>query len=344
MPRLRLADIKASLTDRIDALAPHLLPNGRREGREWKVGSVNGEPGRSLGVVLQGAKRGIWKDFATGEGGDALDLISACRGLSFSDSIAWAEAWLGLTKSHSGRSTGPRLPQAPTTRIEGDAASTPVNPRDAQRDVNRRVHLARRIWQQAQPIQGTPAQRYLRARGLVGPIPPSLRYLGDLRHAPSRRHFPALIAAVQDVQGELVGIWRIYLERHPDGTWGKASVAPNKMGLGRAKGCAVRLGPAKQTLLIAEGIETALSIALSRPGDSVWAALSTSGMRSLVLPAHVETVILCADPDPPGISAAEGAARRFGAEGRRVRVAYPPGGFDFNDLLIHGDATKADSQ
>ena len=59
------------------AVAEHLLPAGKREGREWRAGSIAGEPGHSLGVHLGGPKAGAWRDVstdgATGQGGDLID-------------------------------------------------------------------------------------------------------------------------------------------------------------------------------------------------------------------------------------------------------------------------------
>lgn len=69
-----ITQVKRLLADRVQAVAEHLLPNGRKEANEWRVGSTAGEKGQSLGVHLSGAKAGVWADFASGEGGDLLDL------------------------------------------------------------------------------------------------------------------------------------------------------------------------------------------------------------------------------------------------------------------------------
>ena len=63
------------------------------------------------------------------------------------------------------------------------------------------------------------------------------------------------------------------------------------------------------------------------------AALSTSGLRALELPADVRDVVILADGDAPGEAAADTAAARWQKEGRRVRIARSPAGYDFNDLL-----------
>jgi DNA primase len=64
------------------------------------------------------------------------------------------------------------------------------------------------------------------------------------------------------------------------------------------------------------------------------AALSTSGLRSLDLPKNVRDVIILADGDEAGEAAARGCALRWKREGRRVRIARPPQGMDFNDMLL----------
>ncbi len=74
------SEIAQRLADRVIDVAHHLLPSGKREGAEWRVGSVNGEKGQSLGVHLKGEKAGVWCDFSTGETGDLLDLWRAVRG------------------------------------------------------------------------------------------------------------------------------------------------------------------------------------------------------------------------------------------------------------------------
>ena len=53
------------------------------------------------------------------------------------------------------------------------------------------------------------------------------------------------------------------------------------------------------------------------------------------LPSVTE-VIIAADADQVGIKAAHAAARRWYGEGRKVRIAKPPEGNDFNDLVRSG--------
>jgi twinkle protein len=93
-----ISEIKRRLVDRVQAVCEHLLPNGRREGREWRAGSVHGEPGHSLGVCLSGDKVGIWADFNGGAGGDLLDLWVQARGIPLADALNEARGWLGIER------------------------------------------------------------------------------------------------------------------------------------------------------------------------------------------------------------------------------------------------------
>jgi putative DNA primase/helicase len=84
-------------------------------------------------------------------------------------------------------------------------------------------------------------------------------------------------------------------------------------------------------IAVTEGIESGLSYQ-EATGTPTWAAMSALGIKQLILPDEVQHVVIAADPDPVGIMAAHAAARRWLAEGRRVSIARPPPGLDFNDM------------
>ena len=104
---------------------------------------------------------------------------------------------------------------------------------------------------------------------------------------------------------------------------------------------AVLLAEATDQLMVGEGIETCLA-AMQATGKPAWAALSTAGLRNLEIPEQVKDVVVLADADLPGEEAAQYAARRWVREGRRVRIARPPKGQDFNDLLLSGLQTTTE--
>jgi putative DNA primase/helicase len=186
------------------------------------------------------------------------------------------------------------------------------------------------IWQSTIPAAGTPVENYLAARGLTLPLAPSLRFHPGLKH-PTGGIWPCMVALVARGADDMpLAIHRTFLAR--DGG-GKAPVDPAKMMLGPCRGGAVRLGQPADVLLVGEGIETCLA-AMQTTGNPAWAALSTSGLRALDLPASVREVIVLADGDDPGEAAARDCALRWKGQGRRVRIARPPRGMDFNDVLL----------
>jgi putative DNA primase/helicase len=209
-----------------------------------------------------------------------------------------------------------------------------------QADDAGRVEAARRIWREAKPLPGTPAQRYLENREINLPTwPLALRYHPGCPH-PTGSRLPALVAAVAVYREEkfhLVAVHRIYVTS--DGR--KVAVEPRKASFGSVKGGAIWLSRPTSQLLITEGIEDAMALMAVHHGDSRFAdwtyaaAVSAGNLPNLELPPEVRTVIVAADNDKAGRQAATEAACRFIREGRDGRVAYPPGGFkDFNDALL----------
>jgi len=202
--------------------------------------------------------------------------------------------------------------------------------RTADLDNAKRSEVALAIWQSSKPAQGTPVETYLASRGIHLTPSDALRFHAGLKHR-SAGIWPAMVALVtRGVDDVPLAIHRTFLAR--DGS-AKAPVDPQKMMLGPCSGGAVRLAPAGGVLMVGEGIETCLA-AMQARGLPAWAALSTSGLLALDLPPDVRDVIVLADGDTAGDAAARGAGLRWKREGRRVRIAHPPQGLDFNDMLF----------
>lgn len=96
-PPPRASDVSAELARHIQSLIQDLLPASKRMSGTLAVGSVAGERGQSLRVQVSGPRRGRWADYATGECGDALDLVAA---VLFNGDLrrayGWALNWLGI--------------------------------------------------------------------------------------------------------------------------------------------------------------------------------------------------------------------------------------------------------
>ena len=222
--------------------------------------------------------------------------------------------------------------QAAVTRaLLGEAAPAPAANGVRAAEATDRRALALRIWQAAAPAIGSPVMRYLAGRGLSLPGGAPIRFDSAAKH-PSGRRVGCMLALLADAAGEPRAIHRTFLA--PGGE-GKAAFEPQRMTLGPVAGTAVRLFPVAERLAVAEGIETALAAAMLLRLPA-WAAVSAGNLGdALALPAEVQEVVIAADNDAPGRAAAEKAARRWKAEGRRVRIALPQReGADFNDVLM----------
>ena len=77
-----------------------------------------------------------------------------------------------------------------------DPATLALREREAEMEGEKRAAQAKRLWQEAQPIEGTLAETYLRVRGITGPLPRTLRFHGSCWHGATAKRHPALVAAV----------------------------------------------------------------------------------------------------------------------------------------------------
>jgi len=214
-------------------------------------------------------------------------------------------------------------------------ADLPYTAHDCRKEHRQRTAsgIVERIWSETAAIGGTLAERYLRARGIVGALPATLRFHARLRHAHGDV-LPAMIARVDAVDGRPLGLHRTFLDPVSPR---KSVCTPAKMMLGPCQGGAVRLRSGQHRLAVAEGIETALSVAMGVDNDvSVWATLSTSGMIGLRLPNPVHfdgSLLVATDGDKPGRTAGATLAERAASQGWCVEVVSAPDGLDFNDLI-----------
>jgi len=208
---------------------------------------------------------------------------------------------------------------------------------EGRAEAAKRAAQAKRLWTEAQPITDTLAETYLRGRGITCDLPPALRFHPATWHGPTAKRYPALVAAVQGTG--LPAVHRTYLR--PDGS-GKAEIDPPKAMLGATAGGAVRLADGPSWLAVGEGIESTLSLScglLDGPA-TLWAGLSTSGLRGLRLPSQAGRLTIACDGDTPGREAANVLAERAHALGWHVGICDPGTGADFNDILT-GKAVAA---
>lgn len=178
-------------------------------------------------------------------------------------------------------------------------------------------------WKEAKPDHPL-LQRYLTARGLTLPPPPTLRLA-------SWKKGPVMLAQITGPGGELLGMHLTELAKDGTARLSKRFAKGSRPAFG-----AVRLYPIeeKRPLVLAEGIETALAMR-GLTGLPVWAATSASLLPKVILPPEAKEVWIAPDHDEPGLKAAEALAKRLTEEGRKVHLSIPPKpGQDWLDALL----------
>lgn len=257
--------------------------------------------------------------------GDGFRLLERVHGWSFSQARRQVMNAIGLSDG---------VATAPTTNTRGARKAI------SRAEMAQPTQRVRAVLRGSCAVSDCPdAIAYLESRNLW-PLPegcslrahPALEYWNGAERI---GRYPALIAEVRDLTGELVTIHATYLEA------GRKLSAhePRKIlsPLNGRDGCAVRLMVPSAALGIGEGVETALSAgALER--ISVWAALNTSLLARFEPPPGLERLVIYADRDIPGLLAAGRLMERL--QGRlRIELRVPPEPRkDFNDVLKHQGA------
>lgn len=317
--RSSATDLAHRLAREAEAVCRHYLSNGRRVGRYWIVGDVRNTPGQSMYVRLFGAESGAgaagkWTDAATGEHGDLLDLIrETCGLLEFRDVANEARRFLSLPRPEPVSQPKVRASPAPTGSAEA----------------------CRRLFAAAQPISGTLAATYLRHRAIELPhdvealrFHPRCYYRAHDTGA--RENRPAMIGGVTDLDGNIRGVLRTWLD--PSGL-GKAPIDMPRRAMGTLLGNAVRFGAHGDVMVAGEGIETILSLRMALPGMPMLAALSAAHLSAILFPRTLRRLYIARDVDSAGDSAVATLTARAETAGIEAIPLSPRLG-DFNEDLV----------
>lgn len=284
-----------SLRTIVQTLGGDLYDRGRRANIP---GPGHGPDDRSVSLVLEG-DRVIVNSFGRSDWREVLDDLRAKRLIDADNqplSVAAAEA---------------RAQPATATRLER---------RDA----------ALRLWEGGRAIAGTLSERYCRGRALTGPLPgpDALRHNAATpvsAYRPGRYVRPALLAAFQTADGVFTAVEVTYLT----GQGRRATdlrLARKTVGV-LPRGCACRLDPAAEAMLVGEGVFTTRSAGewFGLPG---WALGSADNLALWRPPAGVRSLLIAADPGPVGEGAAERLRARAVDAGVAATVAVPPRPYD----------------
>lgn len=297
-------EIAKLLAGRAEEVARLFFPNGKRSGNAWLVGSLSGEAGNSLSVLLSGEKAGVWKDFAgdPDDTGDMIGLWCRVKGVDVREARKQAVAFLGIEEK------APALMRPPTPA-----------------KVFKRPALAG-----IEPLQsGGEAGTYL-----IGERKLELAMLDryGVKQFASPQHGPAIVFPITNPAGVTVCLKYLAVKRAPDGKKTIWSSADSEDRLFGWRG----IEPDAREVVITEGEIDALTVAgwrlpaLSLPRGVEAMAWIENDWEDL---APFDKIYLCFDSDAAGQKAVEAVALRLGRE-RCYRVSLPAK--DANAALLAG--------
>ncbi len=312
-----------ALADDALAVCQKLLPNGFRDRNIYFAGDIYGSKGDSLKVTLNGIHAGKWKDWANEHHhGDLLQLIKLQQNCNTPRAIEYAKNLASIPEP------SPDLAAKRKKKKQEDEAK-----QQAYNELNKQKAFA--IFNNAKPINNSLAERYLLSRGISKQI---IRECANLRYEWScenyqgngiMHYYPALVARVCDGEGKFLGIQRTFLTQEGKK---RSDLIESKKALARTQGGAVYF-PAEisDKLILAEGIETALSLKMAFPLTSVAASLSANMMLDYQLPAKYAKLIIARDEGEAGENFALALQSRLIGHGIPATIIKPANGDDFND-------------
>lgn len=343
-------DVKDALQGRTLQLVRELLPDGREHNGYWLCRNPTRADRKagSMWVLLK-EPAGVWKDEATGETGDIISLISYVTNPTSAGALwKWCLSWLGWAQGIDREALERQREQAEVRADQADAK--------AEQDLLQRRRHGQAMWLKAEKDwRATAVETYFsQARGLD--LAPLQRLPGAIRWLPSHDAtdketgevlaFPCILTCMTMPDGSFGAVHRTWIRS--DGS-DKAPVAPNRKIFPSYTGAVMRIAKGegrlrpeqaaergkKAPVVITEGLEDALTVAVSMPSLRVWAAGTLGNIGHVPALPCVSEFIVLRDNDwdkPQAVAAFEQAIRQLRAHGLPVKVTAAQSGKDVNDL------------
>ncbi len=372
------AQLSARLADEIESVVSELgLKHRRGSGYLRCHAPWSAKKTPKLDVDVSKV-RGRWHCWETDQAGDALGLVG-CLLTAQPDMRAHAARIAGIkwARDRYGLTGGAFDKAAWQASVAAAKARIVEAKKKAEAEARHNRDIAQAVWINAEPLRptirtedgevtpGCLGAQYLEGRGIdlaqLGRLPRAVRFSpaetwrdpdwdGPAEERPEHIG-PALVSAMTKADGSFACIHRIWIDPTRPGE--KANLSKPRLVWPSSAGAAIRLwrgasgkseadaekagqsGP----LVLCEGVEDGLSIALMTPEFRVHAAGSLSGMRNYDPPACASEIIVAADNDwdkPQAVAQLARAIARLQETGKPVRVTRSPVGKDFNDLLRAG--------
>jgi hypothetical protein len=229
---------------------------------------------------------------------------------------------------------------------DAEVAARPRSEEDAER-----ILRAQRLWNEAGDPRGTAAEQYLAARALALPDDLCGNVLRYHERTPWRDEdigqtifAPCLLACFRSIDDDTItAVHRIRVDRPQ--LWPKTQ----RRMLGVVSRAAVKLAPARGELLVAEGLETAMSPREAGLTVPCWALGSAGAISRFPVIGGVNKLMLAAEMSKDDLTKPNWASDRsiyccrlrWHRAGRKTVVLKPTVGDDLNATLIHMKTTGA---
>lgn len=355
----RFSIAKDKVLDDLEGIIEHLFRASRKHMRSglWNVANPYRPKSKpeQMCVWLKGARRGGWKDFVSGETGDAIDLVAyGLSGAVTADTRMVAVEW--LEDRYGLKAMDPKKREQ--MAIEGKARRMAAEEKDLQRRETSIGRARKFFFSCSDRLAGSPAEIYLRGRGVdLASLPHlgrSIRFRADCEYwmDDGRPKLPAMVSAMVDVTGRIGACHYTFLRS--DGS-DKAAVRKAKLMFPETGGLVIRLTNGAGDLSaedaaaqgkrgicgIVEGIEDGLSAAQAYPDLRMWAAGSLAGFATVPDHAAISSFIIFKDNDWGKRQAQqqfERAVARLKSFRKPVEVVSMPAdwGKDLNDAIRSG--------
>lgn len=332
--RAEVDQLRGELIFKVESIVTDLLgiPNSKlSNGSTLKYGN-NG----SLVVKIAGSKAGTWYDFSEGEGGDLFDLVMKEKNLDFKGAVDHLKERLGVGRRNVELTEYHRLANKYQDYIKNKAEDQAIEAA--------KLKKAEDLYTRSKVIErGSTASRYLVQTRKIDIDFEKIGEVSDIRTAyiyekALGKKASILVAFARDNEGKITGGQQITLDSK---TCNKADIEVPKKSFGRIAGSFVEVSNHDDNnrqgniTIIAEGVETALSLSYSGLKARILCSLGINNISNYPAKAN-EKIIIAADNDGKDSvtnKTVELTAKEFANKGALVEVVRPQERGDFNDIL-----------
>ena len=308
-------EVNAVALANLEGLLRDWLPAGNRVGNEWQCGDWDGRAGKSLLINL---RTGKGSDFSSGEA--VGDPIGICANVFRLDRVSAARKLAGMFNLQGGDQDSEKY-NKPIRQAGEQTQEAEANDQEKQAKLDA-------ILEELVDLRGTPAQAYLKSRGITGAPASQFKWRPNKTNTGG-----SLVCIARDDNGVVKAVQSIYL----DASGKKANFTVKKRTNGFPSGNPLKIkGDPNGPILLTEGPEDALTLAQTTKME-VWCAMGLNFIGKIEEPEG-RTVIVVRDNDEPGSKPDEAMARilsGFLDRGfKNLMCARPPLSIkDSNDLL-----------